>query len=283
MGRFDRDSSAGVPASLDTATEELHSTLGRHVREIIEAAEVRASEIETEGIRAADQIERESRRAANETFKEALDRSARMLAAIDSVEASIGGNLASLRQELHALSAEFDRGPYADPTIDESRVDGSPADSPGEKPAPADGADMLHPDRPARADEQSMDRVDEPVTAEPPSADPPDASDPPDGADGGGVDGGEATATEASGEAKVRPPSSSAPSPTEADVGEMREMISDQIRSMQRAGRRRAEAERFLMRLKGGSHFIDLLDEIYTDSGEGQTSTRRTRGRRRRR
>jgi hypothetical protein len=279
MGRFDRESSAGVPASLDTATEELHSTLERHVREIIAAAEARASEIETEAIRAADQIEGESRRAADEMFKEALDRSTRMLDLIGSVEASIGGKLASLRRELDALYSELDRESHADPTLDQSRVDGSPAASRRETPARVEGAENLPTDRSALADEELMDVVDV-TTAELSSAGPSDGSS---GSDREEIVKGARTASEDPAKPEVSLPSSSVPSPMEVDVGEMQEMISDQIRSMHRAGRRRAEAERFLMRLKGGSHFIHLLDEIYTESSEEQTSTRRTRGRRRRR
>jgi hypothetical protein len=112
MGRFDREnlSAEGLPASLGTATEELRATVERQVREIVESAEGRAAAIEDQALERAAQLERESHDRATELFHTSVERSDRMLEAIDALEREIGAVIGLLREEAQTLAAELKAG-----------------------------------------------------------------------------------------------------------------------------------------------------------------------------
>ena len=109
MGRFDRDdlTAEGLPASLDSATEELRSTVERELREIIEAAEAKAAEIEDRALEQAGQIEQYSQQMARGLLRESIERTDRMLAAIDSFERDASAAIGSLRGEAETLAAKL--------------------------------------------------------------------------------------------------------------------------------------------------------------------------------
>ena len=110
MGRFDREDTEGLPASLGSATEELRASVERQVREIVESAEQRASAIEDSALERAAQVERESQDSAKELFHTSVERSDRMLEAIDALEREIGAVIGLLREEAERLASELRAG-----------------------------------------------------------------------------------------------------------------------------------------------------------------------------
>jgi hypothetical protein len=93
MGRFARDDGAR-PGSLDGAADELQASVERYVRELLSAAEARASEISDRAARRAFELGAGAATA---------DPTARMLEAIDSVESRIAESFALLRVEAETL------------------------------------------------------------------------------------------------------------------------------------------------------------------------------------
>jgi hypothetical protein len=109
MTRFDRDESLSshVPASLDSAANELRQVVERQVSEIIGAARERAAEIEKEATDRAERIEREAERKAQATLDDAYGRTWRMLDGIDLLESGVGELIRTLRAEMEAFAADI--------------------------------------------------------------------------------------------------------------------------------------------------------------------------------
>ncbi len=110
MGRFDREENTeGVlPASLGTATQSLRTTVEEKLREIVEAAEARAHEIEDRALESALEVEQDSERKARERFTTPSKGAKALLAAIDTFERDTAEAIGELRQRGEALAAELE-------------------------------------------------------------------------------------------------------------------------------------------------------------------------------
>ena len=108
MGRFERqDSEEGIPAALGTATQKLRTTVEEKLREIIEAAEARAHEIEDRALAQALEIEQDSEEKGRRRFQSSAERADQMVAAVDAFEQEITEALGRLREKGRALAAEL--------------------------------------------------------------------------------------------------------------------------------------------------------------------------------
>jgi hypothetical protein len=79
----------------------------RQIRELVEAAEARAAEIEDQALEKASEIVREAERQAGEIPRVSIERAQSVLAAIDSLESQFGEAARSLRSEAKSLDAEL--------------------------------------------------------------------------------------------------------------------------------------------------------------------------------
>jgi len=80
------------------------------VREIVESAQARATVIEDQALERAAELERESQESANELFHVSVERSDRMLEAIDALEREIAAVISLLREEAEKLAEELRAG-----------------------------------------------------------------------------------------------------------------------------------------------------------------------------
>jgi septation ring formation regulator EzrA len=111
VDRVDRKSDR-IPASLETALNELQVSVERHIDELVRSAETRASEIEDRAARKARELEANAGRttAAVNRATRAVDRATRMLEAIDSTQSSFAESLTSLRAESERLLETLEQG-----------------------------------------------------------------------------------------------------------------------------------------------------------------------------
>jgi hypothetical protein len=108
VGRFDREDGSGeLPASLGTATQNLRMTVEEKLREIVEAAEARAHEIEDRALSQALEIEQDSEQKGRRRFETSAERAEQMLVAIDAFEREIATSLQTLREKGQALAVEL--------------------------------------------------------------------------------------------------------------------------------------------------------------------------------
>lgn len=286
MGRFDRQDTGSDPltATLGNATEELRSTFERQIGEIVNAAKERAAEIELEASDRAEKIEEDAARKAQDRELEAQRREAaiedrettqitRLLERVNTLGDSIFGMLDDMRIELqNALdergAADAPEAPRAEttptPEAGQPSLDlTSPESIPGEPIAtepPAPSEQQVN-GQPA-ADSAAPSRLDGgEATGQPPPAEPADRPHPTD------------QLTQPAPVADIRP--SLAP--------ELDHMLREQLTTMFRNGKSRAEAAQFLMRFNLGKSYVGLIDEIYWSTSEPDKPVSRQRFARRRR
>jgi hypothetical protein len=143
MARFERtDSSEGLPAQLGTATQDLRVTVEQKLREIVEAAEAQAHEIEDRALEQAFQVEQDSERRARGRFHRSTEQADQMAAAIDGFEQEIRQALERLRTRGRALAAEL--GAEAPPEAAPA-AEAAPAPTPAEVPEPAEAQESEEP------------------------------------------------------------------------------------------------------------------------------------------
>jgi hypothetical protein len=247
--RFDREqTNEGLPTSLGTVTDELKSSVERQLRQIVEVAESRAAAIEDAALRKAADTEREAAARAEDLFRSGSDRATAMLETIDLLESEIGVVMSALRSEAQSLKSELDaRGALA-----ASGPQGTANASTASEPATVERAEGA----PALPPAEGQPRAPAPQTTAAPIAEATPAP---------------AAPAAPQDEITAAPPQPEIPAavPPEAPAGDgtpaldEREMVRAQIVAMLHSGKPRAEAEAALMRLKQGSHYIDLLDEVY--------------------
>jgi hypothetical protein len=116
MARFDReDTATGLPASLGTATQSLRATVEEKLREIVEAAEARAHEIEDRALASALEIEQDSERKAQDRLSSTSEGAGHLLAAIDTFEREVAQAIQSLRSRGEALASELEAAMSGEP------------------------------------------------------------------------------------------------------------------------------------------------------------------------
>ena len=131
MPRFERSKpSEGIPSQLGTATQDLRATVELKLREIVEAAEAQAHEIEDRALEQALQIEQDSEQKARSRFQRSTDHAEQMAAAIDAFEEEIRRALGRLRSRGRALAAELGAEVPPEPAT-------APAQAPKAAEAPA--------------------------------------------------------------------------------------------------------------------------------------------------
>jgi hypothetical protein len=153
LRRFDRQDTEvrNLPAPLESAAEELESTIERQILGILESAQARATE-----------IEQEAERTAEEIVQDVFAHASRVLDSIELVESALGGMLGGLREELDSMVANQRNERAADMLARGSaplerqaeQVEGEPdgqgaqtADqSAGTQPEPAEGQPSVQPD-----------------------------------------------------------------------------------------------------------------------------------------
>ena len=150
MARFERtDSSEGLPAQLGTATQDLRVTVEQKLREIVEAAEAQAHEIEDRALEQAFQVEQDSERRARGRFHRSTEQADQMAAAIDGFEQEIRQALERLRTRGRALAAELEAEapPKAAPAAEAPAAEAAPAPTPtpAEVPEPAEAQESEEP------------------------------------------------------------------------------------------------------------------------------------------
>jgi hypothetical protein len=136
VGRFDRESPEGLPPSIGTATHDLRATVEDKLREIVEAAEARAHEIEDRALEQALEIERDSEQKARRRFQSSSERAEQMIAAIDAFEREVAQSLQSLRKKGQALGSEFE-AKMSGPPPAEASVERPTTSEAVESPPPA--------------------------------------------------------------------------------------------------------------------------------------------------
>ena len=140
MGRFDREEhrkqqAAALPSALGTATQDLRATVEEKLREIVEAAEARAHEIEDSALEQALEIEQKAEQKAGRRFETSTERAQQMVAAVDAFEREVRDALRTLRAKGEALGIELGAMPPRPPA-----TDGAVADAPTETPAEEAGS-----------------------------------------------------------------------------------------------------------------------------------------------
>jgi hypothetical protein len=277
LNRFDREqTSEGLPASLGTVTDELKSTVERQLRQIVEAAESRAAAIEDAALRKAAETEREAAVRAEDLFKTGSDRAEAMLETIDLLESEIGVVMSALRAEAQSLKSELDdRRSMAATAAPDSVSDQAPAaptaqtSAPAEPEQPSAAPDPAPPPSTPSADTAPQATT---VTTAAPIAELAQTDAPLEPTASEGAQRTETQAEPLAAPAQPDPATDGAPAPDE------RETIRAQIVAMLHSGKPRAEAEAALMRLKQGSHYIDLLDEVYSLNQSNYPPQSRRRG-----
>lgn len=148
MGRFDREEQqeaqpGGLPPALGTATQDLRATVEEKLREIVEAAEVRAHEIEDRALEQALEIEREAEQKAGGRFESSAERAQQMIAAVDAFEREVREALQTLRAKGEELAIELGATPPGSPHGDTAVSDAPPKTPEGAvstEPAEAEAA-----------------------------------------------------------------------------------------------------------------------------------------------
>jgi len=135
MGRFDRKEPSELPQPLGEATQSLRVTVEEKLREIIEAAEARAHEIEDRALEQSLEIEQDSERKARQRFKSSTDHAQQLVAAVDALEREIKEALGTLRAKAKALNAELGAQAPPDPAAapPEPKTSDATADAPADQ------------------------------------------------------------------------------------------------------------------------------------------------------
>jgi hypothetical protein len=286
MGRFDRQENEAQDAAmmLESATNELRSSIEREIRDILEVAEARAEEIERHADITAREKERLSERRAEETVERVYSRASRVLDSVELVQSALSGMLETLRAELQGVSPAT-AGEAALPVGGEDPLD---ALERGDFPEPQEDEPSLVADRETRygppADEQPRPAVEAPEREngvgqpeeerpadESPTEDEPRASRPPNIEEG--QNGPLTRAT------PITPPSLS-----DEDSPEFDEWFLQHLRNLRETGTSREQTEHFLKQFPFGENYLVALDEVFGESkGENPPARRRGLLRRRRR
>jgi hypothetical protein len=148
MGRFDREEqregqSGGLPPALGTATQDLRATVEEKLREIVEAAEARAHEIEDRALEQALEIEQEAEQKAGRRFESSADRAQQMIAAVDAFEREVREALRTLRAKGEELAIELGAPPPSSPDGGTAVADAPPESPEAAAPTEPDEAEAV--------------------------------------------------------------------------------------------------------------------------------------------
>jgi hypothetical protein len=278
MGRFDRQNSEKRDLSepLESVADDFKASLDRQVREILEAAYARASEVEHQAQRNATKREQDSERFKQEILQRVFTRASRVIDSIDLAENALRGMLDGLRGEIESLSTDLSGGRVAealqengdvplavDPKAFEHRSSaetefGDKAELGDEQRAEHElgseaeqersaGQEQVHPAAEETLDEPERERS----------------------------RSGEEAQGRRSHAVELSPGSDS--SATQAPTNAFRLIVLEQLNAMAREGKSRQEAERFLMRFRLGEHLFGQLDEVYNSHEQEELAAKRRR------
>jgi hypothetical protein len=264
-------------ASLGSAAEQFTATVERQVREIIEAAEERASRIESEALERARQVELRSQAYEEQVRRETAARASQMLEGLAYLDEGLNV-LRELREEVAGI-AETSPAEGEHRTEDEPRTAEQEwleqSHEPDEGSADPTAGESAEPP----TEEEATPRWPEESVGEEGEAS--SSSNPVAAAIEGDAQAAEAAAPVRPGRVQNGALSTSATS--EEERSELNGMIRGQIVRMYEQGKSRDEVERLLMRFKLGESYIGMLDEVYGREEPAQAPRKRRRFRRRRR